>query len=341
MVDAYQGGGDILGSAITDSSGRYSIPGLAAEAYSVIASYTGLVPRIVHNVSVTSGGTTTVDLSLNFGIAIQSPVPGTTINDFSVLVAGNFDTSLSPEMGIQVNGFLALQDENEFTTIVPIDSQTSTLTATITDAAGNQLAADVVPITPQVPSTEPYLTFQPFPVIALAGQHVSFTLTSLNQVSQIQLDGNGDGTIDFTGTTLTGASIAFAESGLYYPTVTVTEVGGGLRTATAIVQVLEMNQMDVLLRSKWTAMKNALRAGDTATAASYIVNGKRATYQNVFNNLTIPFANIDQVLGDISYIVQRGSNIEYEMTRIDSGTLIHYMVLFGLDEDGVWRIRFF
>ena len=154
------------------------------------------------------------------------------------------------------------------------------------------------------------------------------------------MDGNGDGTIDFTGTTLDGVSITFAESGLY-PTVTVNETGGGSRTATAIVQVLDMNQMDVLLQSKWTAMKNALRGGNTATAASYIVNGKRATYQNVFNNLTIPFANIDQVLGTISYVAQRGANIEYEMTRIDNGTLIHYMVLFGLEEDGVWRIKFF
>jgi hypothetical protein len=144
-------------------------------------------------------------------------------------------------------------------------------------------------------------------------------LTSLNEISQIQLDGNGDGTIDFTGTTLEGTNVTFAESGLYYPNVRVTEAGGTVRTATSVIQILDISQLDVLLRSKWTTMKDALRTGNTALAAAYIVNGKRANYQNVFNNLNIPFANIDQVLGNITYVAQRGLNVEYEMIRLEGG----------------------
>ena len=118
---------------------------------------------MLKNIAVTSGNTTAVDLSLNFGIAVQSPIAGATINDFSVLVTGLFDISLAPEVGIQVNGFVALQDGDEFAALVPIDATTTTLTATLTDTAGSQLAGDAVPITPQVPTTAPALFFRPSP----------------------------------------------------------------------------------------------------------------------------------------------------------------------------------
>jgi len=88
-------------------------------------------------------------------------------------------------------------------------------------------------------------------------------------------------------------------------------------------------------------MKNSLRNGNTAAATDYIVKSKRTSYQNVFNSLTVPFANIDQVLGNITYAGQNGLNIEYEILRQEGEDLISHMVLFCLDEDGVWRIKFF
>ncbi len=112
---------------------------------------------------------------------------------------------------------------------------------------------------------------------------------SINEISQIQLDANGDGTIDFTGTTLDGLSVTFAEPGIYFPTVKVTHADSSVYMDFAIVQIVDNAQLDVVLRVKWDGMKNALRSGNTAVAASYIVMNKRASYQTVFNNLTIPF----------------------------------------------------
>ncbi len=341
LVEAYQGIA-LRGTAVTNLSGNYSITGLAAGSYTVRASFTGLVPQVVNNISVVDGNTTKVDLSLNFGIAIQSPVAGTTINEFSVLVTGFFDTSLAPEMGIQVNGYVALQDGNEFAAFVPIDSQTTTVTATITDVAGNLLAGDAVPITPQIQASEPVLSFRPFPVIALVSQPVRFSVTSLNDSSQIELDGNGDGIFDFVGTTLEGVSVTFADPGLYLPAVKVTDSSGSVFMDTAVVHVLDIVQMDTRLKAKWGEMKDALKEGNTASAARYVVSTKRADYENVFNNLTIPFVSIDQMLGSITYQGVKGLDIEYEMLMNDGPDGdVSYMVLFSLDVDGVWRISFF
>ncbi|MGH7875608.1 MAG: beta strand repeat-containing protein [Candidatus Binatia bacterium] len=340
VVEAYQGT-VVMGSASTNSSGNYSIAGLSAGTYAVRASFTGLVPQMLNNVAVTSGNTTTFNLSLNVGLAIQSPVAGTEVNDFSALVTGLFDTSLATEVGITVNGYVALIDGDEFAAFVPIDAQTTTLTATVTNLGGTSLATDAVPITPQVPTTAPPLFFRPSPAITLVSQPVGFTLTSVNPLTQIQLDGNGDGTIDHTGATLQGVTVTFAASGLYFPTVSVTEQGGSVRTATTIVQVFDSGQLDALLQTKWTAMKNALRVGDVSGAASHIALRRRATYEAMFNALTVPLANIDQVLTSISFLDQRGIEAEYEMMVNEGGVQYSFLVLFAIDEDGVWRVKFF
>ena len=97
----------------------------------------------------------------------------------------------------------------------------------------------------------------------------------------------------------------------------------------------------VLLQSKWNAMKNALRTGDTAAAASYIVKAKQAFYQNIFNNLTISFSAIDQYLPNLTFVEQWHNAVEYEITRTEGSDQVTYMVLFVIDDDGVWRIKFF
>jgi hypothetical protein len=177
--------------------------------------------------------------------------------------------------------------------------------------------------------------------MALVSQSVGFSLVSLNEISQIQLDGNGDGTIDSTGTTLEGVTVTFAEPGLYYPSIRVTDTNGALYEARGMVQILDFSQLDLLLQSKWNAMKNALRAGDTASAASYIVRTKQAFYQNIFNNFTISFSAIDQYLPDLTFVEQWHNTVEYEITRTEGPDQVTYMVLFTIDDDGVWRIKFF
>jgi hypothetical protein len=327
LIQAYQGS-VLMASTTTNASGNYSLSGLSSGTYSVRASFTGFVPQIRAGVSVTGGGTTTVNLALNVGIAIHSPIAATVINDYSVLVTGMFDTSLG-EVGINVNGQVALQDGDEFATLVPLDDQTTSLIATVTNTSGSALAYQTIPVTVQVPTTEPVLSFRPFPAIALVSEPVGFTLTSLNEIPQIQLDGNGDGTIDFTGTTLQGVTVTFAEPGIYFPTVRVTDTASVVYTESAIIQVVDDAQLDAQLRAKWDGMKNALRSGDTAGAANYIITSKRASYQMVFNNLTIPFSSIDQMLTSITYVGVQGLTVEYEMLRTE-GTdgEVSYMVLF-------------
>ena len=82
----------------------------------------------------------------------------------------------------------------------------------------------------------------------------------------------------------------------------MTDTSNAVFTDSAIIQVVDISQLDAQLRGKWDGMKNALRSGNTSAAASYLLSYKRNAYQTVFNNLTIPFTSIDQMLGSITYV---------------------------------------
>ena len=85
-------------------------------------------------------------------------------------------------------------------------------------------------------------------------------------------------------------------------------------------------------------MKNALRTGDIPGALKYIAISRRSDYEKAFSNFTIPLSQIDKVLTNITFIEMKGeTSAEYEMDV----TGLAYLVRFGVDEDGVWRIQGF
>jgi len=65
-----------------------------------------------------------------------------------------------------------------------------------------------------------------------------------------------------------------------------------------VVRVIDQPALDALLKSKRTAMKAALVAGDTATAASYVTSNAQAEFKKSFDNLSVPYNQIDSYLGN-------------------------------------------
>ena len=61
----------------------------------------------------------------------------------------------------------------------------------------------------------------------------------------------------------------------------------------------------------------------------------------MFEALTIPLSNIDQVLTNIKFVKLAGIQAEYEMLYTEGNKVFSGLVNFSLDTDGIWRIRFF
>jgi hypothetical protein len=107
------------------------------------------------------------------------------------------------------------------------------------------------------------------------------------------------------------------------------------------VQVIDQKEFDALLQSKWKAMKDALRQHEIEKATDYIVKTRRDGYRKMFEALTIPLSEIDKALTDIRFVRLRGVDAEYQMPYSRNGQEMSGLVTFRLDEDGIWRIRFF
>lgn len=336
LIEVFQGV-TLVATANTTASGSYSIGGLVDGVYAVRASSAGFVPRVRENIVIVNAAPVTVNLSLNFGIAIYSPLAGIVVNEHSVLVTGEFDTTLAPEVGITVNAVPARIDIESFSAVVAVGPQTASLTATVVNSAGTALATETIPITAE--ASAPTLTLQPRPAEGVAPLTVTFDLTSLVPIVQVSLDSNGDGAGDFQGSTLLGQTFIFQEPGVYHPAVTVTSDGGAIYSAVASVQVYNTTSLEALLQQKWQGFKNALRAGNTAAALLFLAQDERVQYQAMFQNLSVPLSSIDQILTDIQFVQAIGNTIEYKMLRTDARGQLSYIVRFVLDKDGIWRIQ--
>jgi hypothetical protein len=194
-------------------------------------------------------------------------------------------------------------------------------------------------VTVQPPATPPVLFFRVSPIMGTAPFVAAFTLTSTEPVQSLSLDADGDGLADHTGQDLDDVRFTYATPGLYFPTVTAVDAQSATHEATATVRVFSSAELDALILPRWTALKDALRLGNVAGALQYVAARRRTYFETMFNSLSVPLSQIDQMLGDLEFVTQRGLNVEYEMMRQEGGQTYRYAVIFVMDEDGIWRLR--
>jgi hypothetical protein len=276
-------------------------------------------------------------------IRIVFPLPGDVLPAWQTIVKGELNIPTGMEVGVKVNGAVALISGAKFATIVPLNFPTPTteISATVTDARGTVLGRHSIPLTAEPPRGDLPLTWRAFPPLGVAPLSVRFTATSVKQLARAELDLDGDGAIDWRGAKLERLEFELSRPGLYFPTLTVTDTDGKSYSETVLVQVIDQKELDALLQTKWKAMKDALRQDDVNKATDYIIISRRDGYRKMFEALTIPLSEIDKVLTDIKFVKLSGVNAEYEMLYSKNGQKMSGLVNFRLDEDGIWRIRFF
>ncbi len=309
-------------------------------------SLTGILLNNQIEVRLKSGPGAAVQVTVEgiqncLGITITSPAPGSVINRSSVLVLGEVHAPTGAEVGVTVNSFPGLVANSQFTAMVPVDSTVTSLTATAIDAAGST-ATDTISVIVQPPTAESPLLLRASPPGGLAPLTVGFQLSSLVGVSQVALDLEGDGTADFQGTSLEGQTFIYSQPGVYTPTVQVTDLQGQAHSAVTIVQVLDQASLDARLQAVWQGLKDALRSGDVARAATFIHGDARARYQAQFTRFSpATLANIDQYMTTIQLVEVGFAGAQYKMRRERNGKVLSFAVWFQIDQDGRWRVRRF
>jgi len=274
-----------------------------------------------------------------FTVTITEPAGGATVAEGDLLVRGTIQGG-GAEVGVTVNEVIAAVDGNTFAALVPVNPATTTLTAVATTPIGASATSTItLTVTPTDPNL--ILRLQASPASGVAPLTVTFSVVGGPVPTAIDLDLQGDGSVDFSGPSLDGQTFTYLQPGLFVPTVRVTVANGNQFIARTVLQVLDQAALDALLQAKWTGMKDALRAGDIPGALTRIAFRSRSRYDEAFRAIAAQLPNIDTILTNAMLVEVRNGVATYQATRTDAGVDKVFDIRVVVDGDGIWRIEAF
>ena len=277
-------------------------------------------------------------------ITITSPIDGATVSRPDVMVEGTVTHTTGNETGITVNGVVALVYGSQFTANhVPLMEGENTLTVKAADTEGNFY--NVFTIVYGDTGSD-YIRISATPESGLSPLETALRLEGPIAISTSSVSYAGPGTVEFPTGSVEEYTAQMTVEGIYYFTAEATDAENNIYTDTVAVQVLDIAELDVLFRAKWSGMRQALIDGNIENAVAYFKSDRRATYDEVFRALPpdqigniIPGADnielVDILDGKARYVTDIEILVNGQPMTISS------YIIFVTDIDGLWKIKFF
>ncbi len=106
--------------------------------------------------------------------------------------------------------------------------------------------------------------------------------------------------------------------------------------------MVDAGEMDIVLKARWSGMKESLLSGDSEKALTYFNEESKAKYAQIFELLQDKLPELAANMQDITLLYVRESNAKYRIRRdqVINGEqhIITYYIYFTKDPDGLWKI---
>ncbi len=330
-------GSSMIDSTLTTSHG-ITLPNLtSATTYHFKVTLTNS-----YGFSSSSGDNTftTASLPSSITLTITSPSNGETINKPNVMVKGTITNTTGNETGVTVNGIIASVSGSAFiANNVPLQEGSNTITVTAKDTANNSTTASV---TVNAVTTGSYVKLSSNIESGIAPLTANFSASASNFTpASYQMDYEGDGVVDYTGTTFENISHTYTTEGIFYPTLTITDNQGNTYSDTIAITVMNKTEIDTLLKGKWEGMKGKLKNQDTEGALGYFVERSKERYRQVFEALKYQMPVIIETFIEFNITDVYENAAEYEIVANENGVLYSYPGMLIKDENGIWKFKDF
>lgn len=274
-----------------------------------------------------------------FAVRMQRPLDAGILNRAETMVRGTVFSS-AEEVGVQVNGVIAEVSGSMFVAAsVPLAVGENAVTATAANACGSR-ATDSVVVSVENPDPAP-LRLIAAPAAGVVPLRVRLKVLSPVQATNVEWDFDGNGVMDASGPTLLEVERNYAQEGIYFPTVILTDAAGNRQEAVAVVNALSFEKMDMLLNRKWEGMKGALRGGEIERALGPLTAGAKPKYRQLFERFGDRLPEVAANLPSLRFIRLEGEVAAYYVLKMEAGVEKAHFVYFIRDADGFWRLAEF
>jgi len=309
------------------------------------------VPLTVGNNTLTAEAADSNGAIAAFEIAVQSfplppiqlfitdPVGGTVIDRDEVTVQGRV-ISQAPEVGVKVNGVLAQVFGDRFVANgVRLTPGTNTLIARATDLSGATAESQVTVRSAPAANS---ITLRSNIESGIAPLGIALKIeSSFGDFPSSTISFSGPAAVQITGVSPSEYQANFTVEGIYFITARVTDGQGILRTDTVAITVLNLIQMDTLLKGKWNGMRGALMNANITDALQSVVEESRPKYQQLFELFGGNLPNVAANLPDLRLIRIIGDVATYYVIKIENGIEKAHFIYFSRDDNGFWKLHAF
>jgi PKD repeat protein len=270
-------------------------------------------------------------------IAITYPASGATIADTRTDIVGTYTGP--DDTGIAIGSAVAYVHNGQFVIpAFPLASGSNTLTAVATTLDGQTASASVGV---SGASTPPALTLS---ANALAG-FSPFTITFRSSfhggsIQSVAVDYDGNGTDDYTGSTLPSPfSHTYNSPGIYPVRLTFHAVGGSVYTATQRVVIQDLEAVKTTVCGVFGHFRENLAANQITTATQALGAAAKERYTPFLNGLgATNAAQVATQLGTIANGIFGVDTTSLIVVATENSELLGFTVGINRGDDGVWRI---